>query len=69
MADNYATAAKLAQQAMDINNDLANDNSRPRHVHEGLNNGMKVLLQFAQVYATLALADEIRRGNSGWAQP
>jgi hypothetical protein len=68
LTDHFATAAMLAQQAADINNDLAR-NPRSDHENSARNRGMKILIELAQVHATLAVAVEIRRGNSGWAQP
>lgn len=54
----YSLARELIQQAGDINNDLAS-NPRAPHISEGMNKGMRVLVEIAQVHATLAIADRI----------
>lgn len=54
----YTLARRLIQHAGAINDDLAS-NPRPPHINEGMNNGMRVLVEIAQVYATLAIVDRI----------
>lgn len=53
--DHYRAAEQLLGLAEGVNNDLATNPPAP-HLHAAKNAGMKVLVEFAQVHATLALA-------------
>jgi hypothetical protein len=53
--EHYRSAEQLLAQAERVNNDLA-DGRYPQHEVNGRNAGMRVLIDCAQVHATLAVA-------------